>query len=226
MSTDLQLLDCLPDAIVLVREDGIIAFANTQVEHLLGYAAQVLVGVPLEQLIPERFRAQHVRHFSRYCTDPIFKSMEGRPELLVLHKDGRELPVEISLGYVRTAEGNLVVGAMHSISRRKTEELRLREAIAEIEELRKQTLQESRYLELELHDALGTGEIIGRSEAIQETRLKIEQVAPTDLNVLILGETGTGKELVARTIHQSSSRRNRPLVKVNCACTASRTDRK
>jgi PAS domain S-box-containing protein len=217
MTDDLRLLDCLPDAVVLVRQDGIIEFANSRVEQLLGYVPLELVGVPLERLIPDRFRQQHTQHFAAYCADPSFKSMEARPELYALTKDGRELPVEIGLGFVRSAQGILVVGNIRSISHRKMEELRLREALAEIENLRRRTLLENRYLVRELEDCLGVGEIVGQSEAIQKTRHEIEQVGPTDLNVLILGETGTGKELVARSIHQSSHRRNRPLVKVNCA---------
>ena len=60
-------------------------------------------------------------------------------------------------------------------------------------------------------------EIIGQSEALKYVLFKIEQVAPTDSTVLILGETGTGKELVARAVHAASRRKDRPLVKINCA---------
>ena len=58
--------------------------------------------------------------------------------------------------------------------------------------------------------------ILGESDALERVRFGIEQVAPTDTTVLIFGETGTGKELVARAIHERSLRRDRPLVKVNC----------
>src|SRR5215212_9052304 len=60
-------------------------------------------------------------------------------------------------------------------------------------------------------------EIVGQSEALKYVLFKVEQVAPTDSTVLILGETGTGKELVARAVHAASRRRERPLVKLNCA---------
>ena len=59
--------------------------------------------------------------------------------------------------------------------------------------------------------------MVGRSEALKYVRFKVEQVAPTDSTVLILGETGTGKELVARAVHAASKRKDRPLVKINCA---------
>ena len=60
-------------------------------------------------------------------------------------------------------------------------------------------------------------EIVGQSDALKYVLFKVEQVAPTDSTVLILGETGTGKELVARAVHAASRRRDRPLVKLNCA---------
>jgi formate hydrogenlyase transcriptional activator len=62
-----------------------------------------------------------------------------------------------------------------------------------------------------------TDEIIGQSDAVKYVLCKVAQVAPTDSAVLILGETGTGKELVARAVHAASGRQNRPLVKINCA---------
>ncbi len=60
-------------------------------------------------------------------------------------------------------------------------------------------------------------EIIGQSSALQQTLRLISKVAPTNSTVLILGETGTGKELVARAIHDNSPRKNKTMVKVNCA---------
>ncbi len=213
----LHLLDCLPDAVIVARRDGTIAFANAQTEQLLGYTRHELAVMPLERLVPSRFRQQHAEHFMAFCAEPAVRSKEGRPELLALAKDGRELPVEMNLGYFRQGPEDLVVCTIRNISRRKTEEMRLREALQEVDNLRRQTLLESKYLEQELEDTLGAGELIGESGAIQDTRQQIEQVGPTDSSVLILGETGTGKELVARCLHQSSPRKNHPLVKVNCA---------
>ena len=62
------------------------------------------------------------------------------------------------------------------------------------------------------------GEIIGQSAALRQIIVQIEMVAPTDVTVLILGETGTGKELLARELHRRSRRKDKPLVPVNCAC--------
>jgi transcriptional regulator with GAF, ATPase, and Fis domain len=100
---------------------------------------------------------------------------------------------------------------------RKLAEIDLRNAFTEIERLKTRLEAETAYLQDEIrleHDFEG---IIGRSPAIQYVLYKIEQVAATDTSVLVLGETGTGKELVCRAIHSNSLRKERPLVKVNCA---------
>jgi transcriptional regulator with GAF, ATPase, and Fis domain len=87
----------------------------------------------------------------------------------------------------------------------------------EIERLKKQIEMENAYLRKEVDTASAAGVLIGVSPAMQHLRRRIELVAPTDANVLITGESGTGKEVVAREIHARSSRRERPMIKINCA---------
>lgn len=74
------------------------------------------------------------------------------------------------------------------------------------------------YLEDELRREINFSEIAGKSAALRQVLWKVETVGPTDSTVLILGETGTGKELIARAIHQQSRRKDKPLIRVNCAC--------
>ena len=90
-------------------------------------------------------------------------------------------------------------------------------AFQEIEDLKADLERENAYLHEELSEVHEAGEIVGQSPAIYNILRQIELVAPTEANVLILGESGTGKELVAREIHKRSARRDRPMVKVNCA---------
>jgi formate hydrogenlyase transcriptional activator len=93
----------------------------------------------------------------------------------------------------------------------------LRQALAEVERLKNRLQAENVYLQEEITTTHHRGEIIGQSRTLQEVLRQVEQVAPTDATVLIQGETGTGKELIARAIHRRSRYRDRPLVKVNCA---------
>ncbi|MGH7808611.1 MAG: sigma 54-interacting transcriptional regulator, partial [Thermodesulfobacteriota bacterium] len=92
----------------------------------------------------------------------------------------------------------------------------LREALSEVERLKNRLQAENVYLREEIRTEQNFEEIVGQSEALKNVLRKVEQVAPTDATVLIQGETGTGKELVARAIHNLSPRRDRPLIKVNC----------
>jgi transcriptional regulator with GAF, ATPase, and Fis domain len=90
-------------------------------------------------------------------------------------------------------------------------------ALEEIERLRSRLEVENLYLREEVSEALGGGEFVGESEGLQKVLRQVELVAPTDAAVLIAGESGTGKELVARAIHNRSTRNARALIKVNCA---------
>jgi len=90
-------------------------------------------------------------------------------------------------------------------------------AFQEIGELKNKLAQEKLYLEDEIRSEKNFDEIVGESPALRSVLKQVESVAPTDSTVLILGETGTGKELVARAIHNLSPRREHTFVKVNCA---------
>ena len=90
-------------------------------------------------------------------------------------------------------------------------------AFEEIQRLKLQLEQQNAYLQEEVVEAKAFGTLVGQSAALQQVVSQIDMVAPTDASVLITGETGTGKELVAHEIHQRSSRRGRPLIRVNCA---------
>jgi transcriptional regulator with GAF, ATPase, and Fis domain len=100
---------------------------------------------------------------------------------------------------------------------RAREDQALRQSLAENEKLRQQLEAENVYLRAEVHDAHDFREIVGQSTAIRAVLHKIDQVAATDTAVLLLGETGTGKELFARAIHARSRRSVRALIAVNCA---------
>jgi formate hydrogenlyase transcriptional activator len=90
-------------------------------------------------------------------------------------------------------------------------------AYREISELKDKLAQEKLYLEEEFRSEMGFEQIIGSSAALKHVLQQVETVAPSDSTVLLLGETGTGKELIARAIHDRSRRKQRTLVKLNCA---------
>lgn len=90
-------------------------------------------------------------------------------------------------------------------------------AYEEIRSLKEQLEQENVYLRDEITASVDFNQLVGESPALQKTLKAIEQVAPTDSTVLITGETGTGKELVAQAIHRLSPRKDKPLITVNCA---------
>jgi formate hydrogenlyase transcriptional activator len=90
-------------------------------------------------------------------------------------------------------------------------------AYREIRELKEQLSKEKLYLEDEIRAEMNFAQIIGNSASLKKSLKRVETVAPTDSTVLIYGETGTGKELIARAIHDLSPRRSKPFVKLNCA---------
>jgi transcriptional regulator with GAF, ATPase, and Fis domain len=108
-------------------------------------------------------------------------------------------------------------GADTDITERKEAEAKLRGAYTEIRQLKDRLLQENTYLRKEIAQTQGTNEIIGDSAALKYVLFRVEQVSPLDTTVLLLGETGSGKGVIARRIHANSRRSDKPFITVNCA---------
>jgi len=122
------LMDSAPDAMVVVDEHGRIVLVNARTEALFGYPRQELLGQSVERLIPARFRTEHPQHRSSYMSSPVVRPMGANIELHALHRDGSEIPVEISLSPVATRSGLQVVSAIRDISDRRRTLEQLREA--------------------------------------------------------------------------------------------------
>ncbi len=134
------------------------------------------------------------------------------------HTNGSAVPVEYTSTPIwqdDKLQGAVVV--FRDISERKENERQREAAYLQIKQLKEQLELERDYLRDEIKITSSFGEIIGASQALKRTLAQIEAVATTPANVLILGESGVGKEMVARAIHAKSERADNPLVKVNCA---------
>ena len=201
-----SLFEFSPDAIIASDGEGKISEVNGQVERFFGYDRSELLGQPVEILIPDRFRQIHPRHRNDYSHQPRLRPLGAGLELYGRRKDGSEFPVDIMLGQVEAAEGRVVLSVIRDLTEKK-----------ESEEALRRSEQEKRYLEEEIITTHQFEAIVGENPGLKRVMKQVENVAATDATVLILGETGTGKELIARAIHQLSPRRDRAIVKLNCS---------
>jgi chemotaxis protein methyltransferase CheR len=197
---------------------------NRETRFVSGYILEMLGYRPDEfmettdfgiALVPEEDRAR----VEREINETLESGTSGVIQFRWQTKDGRVLWVESHLTAILDKNGKPLGlrGVTMDISVRKRAETDLRKAVEEVSKLKNQLEEENIYLREEIKLAHDFDQIVGRSDATKYVLFKIEQVAPTDTRVLITGETGTGKELVAHAIHGASTRRDRPLVKLNCA---------
>jgi formate hydrogenlyase transcriptional activator len=188
-----------------------------------------LCGVPDDHkqgLAPLKFWMEHLHPEDReHVMDAREQMQDGRidkisVEYRYIHPSAGQKWIDHLAGVsARNAAGRALhtYGVLRDISARREAEEALRRSYAEIERLKDKLQAEGEYLKAEIKSVQAHGEVTGQSLPICKVLRMVEQVASTDSTVLVRGETGTGKELIAQAIHGLSPRRNNVMVKVNCA---------
>jgi formate hydrogenlyase transcriptional activator len=142
----------------------------------------------------------------------VLETGQGLREEITIARNGNRWVFDATLEPLHDSTGAIagITGSLVDIAR-------LRELADGLMEAKDKLVREKHYLESEIEDQCGFEKIIGQSPALQEVLKQVRVVAPTDSTVLLLGETGTGKELVARAIHSLSARHDKNFIKLNCA---------
>lgn len=214
------ILNAAGEGIYGLDSEGKATFGNAATMEILGWKPEDVIGK----------QSHDIHHHSRpdgspypHTECPIYAALRDGEvhrvdDEVFWHVDGSPVPVEYTSTPIRQ-DGKIrgAVVVFRDISQRKEIEHQREAAFQEIKQLKEQLEQERDYLRDEIKTGSDFGEIIGNSAALQHTMAQIDAVAATPANVLILGESGVGKEMVARAIHDRSERANQPLVKVNCA---------
>jgi len=196
--------------------------------------------------LPGRVMVSRKPMLVRNANEVLRRYQADRSSVPELGGDGRELEADLewfmglgirsAAAYPLIVQGDEFVGVLASLARRDIDEeefaylgilaqqaaisVKSAQLFEENTQLRDRLLVENAYLREEIRSEVGFSEIVGESKALRSLLQEIRQVATTDSTVLLLGETGTGKELIARAIHQLSPRKERPLIKVNCGAIA------
>ncbi len=214
------ILNAAGEGIYGLDTNGKATFGNAATMEILGWKPEEVIGK----------RSHDIHHHSHpdgspypHTECPIYAALRDSEvhrvdDEVFWHVDGSAVPVEYtSTPILQDGEVQGAVVVFRDISQRKEIEHQREAAFQEIKQLQEQLEQERDYLRDEIKTESDYGEIIGASAALNRTMAQIDAVAPTPANVLILGESGVGKEMVARAIHDRSVRTDKPLVKVNCA---------
>ena len=202
------ILNAMPDMMFLMNREGIYLDYHASNEADLLKPASEFIGKKYTEVLPPELAARFSWSFVK-----VYESEEPvRLEYTVTLSQG----VRAFEASMVRCDGDKILAIVRDITQRKEAEQSLKKALDEVKSLKDQLHTENIYLQEEIR-ASNFGEIIGRSEPLRRVLRQAEQVAPLDTTVLISGETGTGKELLAHAIHKLSRRGNHALVKVNCA---------
>jgi formate hydrogenlyase transcriptional activator len=213
------LVEQIPAVTFMAPLDGSTSelYVSPQIEELLGFSAQEWLEDPFlwyRQLHPED-QVRWTESFASTC----FSGERFRAEFRFLARDGRVVWVHGEAKLVMDEKGvpSFLHGVAFDITERKRAEEATLTAYDEIRRLTDQLRADNVYLQEEIKLKCNFGEIVGQTPAIQRVLHQVEQVAGTSSTVLLEGETGTGKELLARAIHSGSPRRARPMLTLNGA---------
>lgn len=211
-----QLYRSTPAMLHTVDAEGCIVTVTDYWLQKMGYTREEVLG----RSITDFYSAADRRRFADGSLQELISGGEfnNEPRQMVT-RNGKVLELLMSAISDRDASGQVhrMLVASKDVTERNRAERELRDALAENAHLREELERERDYLREEVSVAMNFGRIIGQSPALRNMLGKVEAVARTPANVLILGESGVGKELVARAIHARSQRSEAPLVKVNCA---------
>jgi PAS domain S-box-containing protein len=196
--------------------DGNVQTVTDHWLHKLGYTRDEVVGRRVTDFYSE---ADRKRFRGRRLQEAVDRGEFNNVDRQMVTRDGRVLDIVMSAISSRDASGKVdrMLVASKDVTERKRTERELRRALAENARLREELELERDYLREEVNVAMNLGRITGTSPALRRMLKNIEAVAETPANVLLQGESGVGKELVAHVIHARSARSDGPLVKVNCA---------
>ena len=195
-----SIFDSAMDAVVIIDSDLQITRLNTAAEQTFGCDSSSVIGQSIEQFFPG---STLTRLSAEVQTSTSAGSIWAPGGFRVQRTDGSTFPAELTLSQFHIDEAAFFTLILRDVNDRKLAEKELRRLQDEKQLLKEQISENSR--------------IVGASPALANAFTHVEKVAVTDSTVLILGETGTGKELIARAIHDKSVRRDRVLVTVNCA---------
>ncbi len=217
--TDL-LLEAAGEGVYGLDTEGRTTFVNPAAARMLNYTAEELIGTSMHAVL-HHSHPDGSPYPAPEC--PIYAAIhDGQVHTVVdevfWRRDGTCFPVEYTSTPIK--HDDILCGAVvvfRDISDRVLAERKLRAALEQVEQLKDRLRAENEYLQEEITTQHNFHQIIGDSAPIRRALHAVETVAETDATVLITGETGTGKELIARAIHDLSSRSGKPLIKVNCA---------
>ncbi|MEW6014044.1 MAG: sigma 54-interacting transcriptional regulator [Candidatus Zixiibacteriota bacterium] len=201
------LIDSAMDAIIELNKDLIINRVNRSAVKILGAGAEALCGRQIADWMPKESGSKLSR-----LTVELRQNKSGRPYLwipggLILQNlKGESVPVEASLSHFKVKGESYFSIILRDIREQLIAERKI-DTLA----------HEAEYLKEELEKIQKQGPVLYRSEKMHQVMTAVAQVAPTDSTALICGETGTGKELIARIIHEASKRSASPMIRVNCA---------
>ncbi len=205
-----------PAMLHTVDGDGLIVTVTDHWLQKLGFSREQVIGRP----ITDFFSLRDSKNYAEGSLSELIASGEfNNIERKMLARDGTVLDLVMSAISHRDKEGNvdrMLVASKDVTERRRTEQA-LRRSLAENAHLREELERERDYLREEVNVAMNFGRIIGTSPALRRMMKRVEAVAQTPASVLVQGESGVGKELVAHAIHVHSPCADGPLVKVNCA---------